>query len=146
VKKIALINGPNLNLLGMREQNIYGSESLKNIEDKLKIDFEKRVILSCFQHNHEGAIIDHIQSLSNSNIDGLVINPAAYTHSSIAIRDALLAVKIPVVEVHISNIYKRESFRHSSYVSDIALCVISGAGALGYSFAIEFLLDYLKRK
>jgi 3-dehydroquinate dehydratase II len=139
--KILIINGPNLNLLGLREPDIYGSGSLDDLEIALKHEFTKiNAALSFFQSNHEGAIIDTIHSSVDFNYNGIVINAGAYTHTSIGIRDALSGVKIPFVEVHISNVYAREAFRHHSYLSPIAQAVICGAGRDGYRFAIEYLI------
>jgi 3-dehydroquinate dehydratase II len=135
---IAIINGPNLNLLGQREPHHYGSLSLDAINEELFKSFKNKATLNFFQSNHEGEIIDHVQGLDT--IDGIVINPGAFTHTSIAIRDALLAKNVPVVEVHLSNIYRRETFRQVSYFSDIAVGVISGLGHVGYRFAVEALL------
>lgn len=138
--KILIINGPNLNLLGLREPDIYGSGSLDDLEISLKNEFSKsNAVLSFFQSNHEGAIIDTIHN--SVDCHGIVINAGAYTHTSIGIRDALSGVKIPFVEVHISNVYAREAFRHHSYLSPIAQAVICGAGRDGYRFAIEYLIN-----
>lgn len=135
--KILLINGPNLNLLGMRESEIYGNKSLKNVEKDL-IDHAtvNESSLLTFQSNAEHEIIESIHNAIAQKIDFIVINPAAYTHTSIAIRDALLAVQIPFYEVHLSDIYSREDFRHFSYLSDIAEEVITGIGVKGYEEAI----------
>ncbi|GAB0055932.1 3-dehydroquinate dehydratase II [Candidatus Magnetaquicoccaceae bacterium FCR-1] len=136
-KRFLVLNGPNLNMLGSREPGIYGSLTLADIERAcrgkaatlgVEIDF--------FQSNHEGELVERIQAALNV-VDWIIINPAAYTHTSVAIRDALLAVNIPVIEVHLSNIHRREPFRHHSYVSDIAEGVIAGLGADGYLFALE---------
>ena len=134
---ILLINGPNLNLLGMRESDIYGNKSLKNIEKDL-IDHAtvNESSLLTFQSNAEHELIESIHNAIAQKIDFIVINPAAYTHTSIAIRDALLAVQIPFYEVHLSDIYSREDFRHFSYLSDIAEEVITGIGVKGYEEAI----------
>ena len=137
--KILIINGPNLNLLGRREPTIYGTASLLDLEKSLRHEFDTdKSVLSFFQSNHEGEIIDTIHNATD--YAGIVINAGAYTHTSIAIRDALAGMKIPFVEVHISNVYARESFRHHSYLSDIAKAVICGAGFDGYRFAVEYLL------
>jgi 3-dehydroquinate dehydratase-2 len=135
--KILLINGPNLNLLGMRESEIYGNKPLKNVEKDL-IDHAtvNGSSLLTFQSNAEHEIIESIHNAIAQKIDFIVINPAAYTHTSIAIRDALLAVQIPFYEVHLSDIYSREDFRHFSYLSDIAEEVITGIGVKGYEEAI----------
>lgn len=140
MKKILLLNGPNLNLLGVREPDKYGSTSLAEIESSLRTYVESRgAALECFQSNHEGALVDRIQQASGK-FDAVIINPGAYTHTSVAIRDAFLSVNMPFVEVHLSNIFKRESFRHHSYLSDIALGSIIGLGPMGYRLAAEFLL------
>lgn len=138
--RIKIINGPNLNLLGRRQPEIYGSLSFEAYLATLQATFGGHE-LSYFQSNHEGAIIDTIQELMDDTFDGLVINPAAYTHTSIAIADALAMLSIPVVEVHISNIYERESFRQHSFVHPLAAVTIVGKGLEGYKMAIEFLLD-----
>lgn len=140
---IAIINGANLNMLGTREPQHYGKESLDEINNNLKNTFDKIAMLSFFQSNHEGEIIDHIQSLKN--IDAIIINPGAFTHTSVAIRDALLAKGLPSIEVHLSNIHKREEFRKTSLISDICLGTISGLGAKGYELAIEGALSHLKQ-
>ena len=144
--KILIINGPNLNLLGLREPAIYGNKSYSAL-CKLIIDScnELGVEHEIYQSNHEGAIVDKIQNAYNS-FDGIVINPAAYTHTSIAILDALKAVSIPTVEVHISDINSREEFRKHSYVSLAALKTIAGHGFEGYKEAIEYLYEYLKNQ
>ncbi|MBQ6613860.1 MAG: type II 3-dehydroquinate dehydratase [Clostridia bacterium] len=137
--KILVINGPNLNMLGIREPDIYGSESYTALVKKIEDFCEMRNIeVDIFQSNHEGAIVDEIQS-ALGEYDGIVINPAAYTHTSIAILDALKAVGIPTVEVHISDIKERESFRQFSYVSFYAKKTIAGHGFDGYTEAIEYL-------
>ncbi len=139
MKKILIINGPNLNLLGTREPEIYGKFTLADIENKLK-DFAKKinVEIECFQSNHEGEIVDKIGGAKN-NFEGIIINPAAYTHTSVAIRDAISSVGMPVIEVHISNIYSREQFRHNSFIAPVAVGQISGLGVDGYLFALEKL-------
>lgn len=138
--RIKIINGPNLNLLGKRQPEIYGSLSFEAYLTTLETTFIGHE-LSYFQSNHEGAIIDAIQELMNGTFDGLVINPAAYTHTSIAIADALAMLAIPVAEVHISNIYERETFRQHSFVQPLAAISIIGKGLEGYKMAIEFLLE-----
>lgn len=135
---IAIVNGPNLNMLGLREPNLYGKNTLDAINDDLKKNFSGRANLHFFQSNHEGEIIDHLQGLKG--IGGIVINPGAFTHTSVAIRDALLTIKLPLIEVHLSNIFAREEFRKVSFFSDIAIGVITGLGELGYRFAIETLI------
>lgn len=138
--KIYLVNGPNLNLLGKREESIYGSKTLVEIESELLSEAkQKNVELKVFQSNHEGEIISFIQSIEMNG--QLIINAAAYTHTSVAIRDAILAKKLKVVEVHLSNIYKREEFRHHSFLSDIADVVICGAGDRGYFYALDYFLE-----
>lgn len=143
MKKLLLLNGPNLNLLGVREPDKYGSTSLAEIEFSLREYVEScGASLECFQSNHEGDLVDKIQQAAG-HFDAVIINPGAYTHTSIAIRDAFLSVNLPFVEVHLSNIFKRESFRHHSYLSDIALGSIIGLGPIGYRLAAEFLLRSL---
>lgn len=137
--RIKIINGPNLNMLGKRQPEIYGSLSFEAYLEGLQATFNGHE-LSYFQSNHEGAIIDAIQEMMAGNYDGLVINPAAYTHTSIAIADALAMLTIPIVEVHISNIYEREDFRQQSFVRSLAAETIVGKGLDGYKMAIEFLL------
>jgi len=144
VKKIYVLNGPNLNLLGEREPDIYGNLSLKDIEKTL-IDYAKDYDVEIYfkQSNHEGELIEIVQEASKK-ANAIIINPAGYSHTSVALLDALLASNIPVLEVHISNIFKREDFRHNSYVSKSAIGVISGLGIDGYLYSLKFLLDYLK--
>ena len=143
-KVIHILNGPNLNLLGEREPEIYGPESIDDIH-KLTKDFakSKNAEIIFKQTNHEGELIEMIHDARKKS-DGLIINPAGYTHTSVAIYDALLSLNIPIIEVHISNIYKREKFRHSSYVSMAANSVISGFGIDGYIFALESMLKNIK--
>jgi len=140
LKKLLLINGPNLNLLGTREPGIYGHMTLADIEKALKnIAFTDGFELMTFQSNQEGALIDRVHKAKTEDIAGIVINPAGYTHTSVALRDALAGVAIPFIEVHLSNIYKRESFRHNSYFSDLAEGVICGLGWQGYVYALRQL-------
>ncbi|MBF0627533.1 MAG: type II 3-dehydroquinate dehydratase [Magnetococcales bacterium] len=135
--RILVINGPNLNLLGQRETGIYGALTLADIETACRRKADTLgIAIDFFQSNHEGALVERIQAAAGVH-DWIVINPAAYTHTSVAIRDALLAVNIPTIEVHLSNIHRREPFRHHSYVSDIAVGVIAGLGAEGYLYALE---------
>ena len=142
--KIYVLNGPNLNLLGDREPDIYGNVSLKDIENSLSSYGKKNNSEIYFkQSNHEGELIEHVHEASKK-ANAIIINPAGYSHTSVALLDALLAAKIPVVEVHISNIFRREDFRHNSYVSKAAIGVISGLGIEGYLYALKFLLDELK--
>ena len=142
--KVLILNGPNLNLLERRESDIYGSTNLNDLETILGSNSPQGMQLIFFQTNHEGEMIERIHQLMDTPVDGVIINPAAWTHTSLAIRDALIAVTIPLVEVHISNIHAREAFRHHSYVSDIALAVIAGCGIQGYVFALETLNQQLK--
>ena len=139
MKKIAILNGPNLYLLGVREPSIYGNQSFEEYFKTLKAQFPE-VELTYFQSNIEGELVSKIQEIG-FDYDGIVMNPAAYTHTSIAIRDAISAVKTPVIEVHISNIAKREEFRHHSYVSGVAVGTIAGLGMKGYEFGIRYFLD-----
>ncbi len=144
--KILVINGPNLNLLGLREKKIYGEETYEDLLSFIRHKALKAgVDIAFFQSNYEGAIIEEIQK-AYGVYDGIIINPAGYTHSSVAILDALKAVDIPTVEVHISDIYAREDFRKVSYVSLAALKVISGHGFKGYEEALMFLKEYLSGK
>ena len=141
---LILLNGPNLNLLGTREPGVYGATTLAEIEDQSRRVAEAAgARLICFQSNHEGALIDRIHSAKAEGIDAIVINPAGLTHTSVALRDALAGVNLPVIEVHISNVHKREAFRHQSYVSGIAVGVICGFGVDGYRIAIEFAIKKL---
>lgn len=142
--QILVIHGPNLNLLGTREPEVYGSMTLAQIDaDLAKIATEEGFALESFQSNHEGALVDRIQAAGRDGTSFIIINPAAYTHTSVALRDALAAVGLPFVEVHLSNIHKREAFRHHSYVSALAEGVICGLGAEGYQFALRFALRRL---
>ena len=142
--RILVIHGPNLNLLGQREPEVYGSTTLADIDaDLAELAAAEGCELVCFQSNHEGELIDRIQAALGAS-DGILINPGGFTHSSVALRDALAAVALPVVEVHLSNVFARESFRHHSYVSGIALGVISGLGAKGYRMGLSALLDHLR--
>lgn len=140
-KNILVLHGPNLNLLGMREPEVYGSETLDEINASLLNLAEKADIkLVAFQSNAEGELVDRIQRAISEEVDFIIINPAAYTHTSIALRDALAATRLPFIEVHLSNIFARESFRKESYFSDLALGVISGLGAKGYELALKYAL------
>lgn len=141
--KISVINGPNLNMLGVREVGLYGSYTLGDINAEILSEADKAdVEVDFFQSNTEGDIVTYIQNCRDK-INGIIINPGAYTHTSIAIRDALLAVAIPFIEVHISNVYAREEFRKKSYLSDKAVGVITGFGRLGYVFALKGILEFL---
>ena len=138
--KIALIHGPNLNLLGTREPEVYGTDTLDSINQSLQKKAEaSSATLSCFQSNHEGAIIDHIHGLMGK-CDAIIINPGGLTHTSVSLRDALAGVAIPFVEVHLSNVHAREKFRHYSYLSGIAQGVICGFGVQSYELALEAVL------
>ncbi|HNR08302.1 MAG TPA: type II 3-dehydroquinate dehydratase [Saprospiraceae bacterium] len=142
---IWIINGPNLNLLGRREPEIYGHRSFEQYFEELKAAFP-RLDLRYFQSNHEGAILDHLQSIGFGQSDGLVFNPAAFTHTSIAIGDCLAAIQLPCVEVHISDIYKREAFRHHSYIKPYCIDSIVGQGLDGYRSAVAKLSEYLSAR
>ncbi|MDO8894734.1 MAG: type II 3-dehydroquinate dehydratase [Nitrosomonas sp.] len=140
-RNILIIHGPNLNLLGVREPEIYGGATLQDINRNLSRLAENAGIkVDFFQSNAESALIDRVQQTMNDGTDFIIINPAAYTHTSIALRDALAAVKLPFIEVHLSNIYSRESFRQKSYFSDLAIGIISGFGAKGYELALEYAM------
>ena len=142
--RLLLINGPNLNLLGQREPSIYGSATLESIENALKSKArEEGAQLECFQSNFEGALVDRIQK-SIGEVDAILINAGAYTHTSIAIRDALLGSAIPYVELHLSNTSARESFRQHSFLSDRAVGVVSGFGVISYHLALQGLLAHLR--
>jgi 3-dehydroquinate dehydratase-2 len=142
--RLLVLHGPNLNLLGQREPGLYGSRSLDQINSDLTARAQALgAELECFQSNHEGALVDRIQA-ARGQCGGLLINAGAYTHTSIALRDALLAVDIPFVEVHLSNVHAREPFRHRSYLADKALGVICGFGPASYSLALEGLVDHLR--
>jgi len=145
--KFLILNGPNLNLLGSREPGHYGSDSLDSINQRLESDAVKRdAQLLTFQSNSEHELIDHIHAAPHEDIDFIIFNPAAFTHTSVALRDALLAVRIPFIEVHLSNVHAREEFRKHSYFSDIAVGVISGLGPVGYELALRAALSYLDNK
>ena len=142
--RILLIHGPNLNLLGQREPEVYGSMTLDDINVQLKQKAESAgAMLDYFQSNWEGAIIDRIHQASIENYQFIIINPAALTHTSVGVRDALLGVAIPFIEVHLSNVHARESFRHHSFLSDKAVGVICGFGARGYDYALDFAMQHL---
>jgi len=147
--RLLLLNGPNLNLLGLREPGLYGATTLAAIES----DLQERatalgVALACFQSNHEGALVDRIHAArgtaAGEGVEGILINAGAFTHTSVAIRDALLGVAIPFVELHLSNVYARESFRHHSYLADRAIGVVSGFGSASYRLALEGLVGHLR--
>lgn len=146
MKNILVLHGPNLNLLGTREPGIYGADTLDDIDARLKSIAENSGSrLTCFQSNAESALIDRIQAARLDGTDFVIINPAAYTHTSVAMRDALAAVALPFIEVHLSNIFAREPFRTESYFSDLAIGVISGLGAKGYELALQYALQHSSR-
>ena len=141
---ILLINGPNLNLLGTREPEIYGSKTLSQVESELlEVADKNKINLECFQSNHEGEIVDKIQ-ISIKKVKGILINAGAFTHTSISIRDALVGSNIPFIELHISNIFKREDFRKDSYLTDKALGIISGFGINSYFLALDAIITHLR--
>lgn len=143
-KKLLLINGPNLNLLGSREPGVYASATLQQVVDQATAQAEAcGASLISFQSNHEGALIDRIHAAVDEGIDAIVINPGGLTHTSVALRDALAGVAIPFVEVHLSNIHRREAFRHRSFLSDIATGVICGLGIHGYRLAVDFAAHHI---
>lgn len=142
--KIWLINGPNLNLLGQREPSHYGAATLMAITTELTLLAQSLgVTLTCHQSNHEGALIDWIHEAWQTGVQGLILNPGGYTHTSIALADALRATALPTIEVHLSNIHAREAFRHHSYIAPVALGQISGLGAQGYTLALQGLVKHL---
>lgn len=144
--KVLVINGPNLNFLGIREKGIYGSESYEGLVERLKQKAEQDGFeIEVFQNNSEGAIIDRIQQAYYDKVDGIVINPGAYAHYSIAIRDALASIEVPKIEVHISNVYKREEFRHTSVITPVCTGEILGLGLQGYFLAIDAIKEYIKK-
>jgi len=144
-KTIWVLHGPNLNLLGTREPGVYGSTTLAQIDQMLADDGAAAGYqVESFQSNHEGALVDRIQAARDADVGFILINPAAFTHTSVAIRDALAAVAIPFVEVHLSNVHRRESFRHHSYFSDLAVGVIAGLGPTGYRCALQFAIESLR--
>ena len=142
-RQLLVINGPNLNLLGARERRHYGKDTLKAITTRLATRAKQAgARLSTFQSNSESELVDRIQQARGEGVDFIIINPAAYTHTSVAMRDALAAVGIPFIEVHLSNVFAREPFRRESYFTDIAVGIISGLGAKGYELALEFALQH----
>jgi len=142
--KILVLHGPNLNLLGLREPDIYGAHTLANIDDRLgQLAIQSGAMALSFQSNHEGELIDRVHQTIHEGIDFIICNPAGLTHTSVALRDALLAVAIPFIEVHLSNIYAREPFRHHSYFSDVAVGCITGLGVHGYELALAYALTCL---
>ncbi len=142
---VLVLHGPNLNLLGLREPGIYGSTTIEQINQALDLDAQKlQVSIDCLQSNHEGVLVDAIHDARLTR-QGIVINAGAYTHTSVAIRDAIAAVQIPTVEVHLSNIYTREEFRHYSYLAPVVVGQISGFGADSYRLGLQALVNYLNR-
>ena len=147
MNKILILNGPNLNLLGTREPQVYGHTTLADVETLMaKLATERGVDAECFQSNHEGALIDRIHAARTQGVGYIMINPGGLTHTSVALRDALAGVAIPFIEVHISNVHKREEFRHHSYLSGIAEAVLCGFGTSGYSMALNYICDKLQAK
>lgn len=143
--KLLILNGPNLNLLGTREPAHYGHQTLDDINNQLlKLAQDAGHQLDCFQSNAEYQLIETIHQAYQNKTDFIIFNPAAFTHTSVALRDALLGVSIPFVELHLSNVYKREDFRHQSFFSDIAIGVISGLGPKGYELALQYAIAHLK--
>jgi 3-dehydroquinate dehydratase-2 len=143
-KSVLVLHGPNLNLLGLREPEHYGKNTLADINKLLAGKAETAgIALESFQSNAEVELINKVQALATTPVDFLIINPAAFTHTSVALRDALAAVRIPFIEVHLSNVYSREAFRHHSYFTDIAVGVISGLGSQGYLSALDYAINYL---
>lgn len=144
--RVLVLNGPNLNLLGQREPDVYGKQTLNDIIDALSLEAQSMNIeLAHLQSNREYELVEEIHQ-AYDQIDFIIINPAAFTHTSVALRDALLGVNIPFIEVHLSNVHARESFRHHSYLSDVAVGVICGLGAKGYSFALQSAYQYITSK
>jgi 3-dehydroquinate dehydratase-2 len=143
---ILVIQGPNLNLLGTREPEVYGTTTLNDIHQKLEdLARSQSVDLSTYQSNHEGELIDRIQKAKQDGINFIIINPGAFTHTSVALRDVLAGVAIPFIEIHLSNIHQREEFRKRSYLSDIATGVICGLGAIGYELALQAAIAHLQK-
>jgi 3-dehydroquinate dehydratase II len=146
-KSILVLHGPNLNLLGLREPEHYGKATLASINEALLAQAKlANIDLETFQSNAEAELVTKIQSVATKKVDFVIINPAAYTHTSVAMRDALAAVKVPFIEVHLSNVYAREAFRHHSYFTDIAVGVISGLGAQGYALALDYAIKQLQQQ
>ncbi|MBO5760717.1 MAG: type II 3-dehydroquinate dehydratase [Lentisphaeria bacterium] len=145
--KILILNGPNLQLLGTRKKEVYGSTTLEEIRQNLeKIAASFDVELDFYQSNHEGDLVDRIGNAKTEGVDGIVINPAAYTHTSIAIRDAIEGVSIPAIEIHLSNIHAREEFRHRSMTAPVCIGQIAGLGPDGYEWALRAMVKYLRSK
>jgi 3-dehydroquinate dehydratase-2 len=147
LSKILVIHGPNLNLLGEREEDVYGLTTLDEINEQLqKNASEENVEIDFFQSNHEGEIVDKIGVSKKENVNAILINPAAYTHTSVAIRDAIAAVKVPTIEVHLSNVYAREEFRHTSLIAPVAHGQISGFGVDSYMLGLKATINLLQQK
>lgn len=143
VRNILVLHGPNLNLLGSREPDVYGRVTLDEINERLiKLAGTNNANLHCLQSNAESVLVERVQQARADGTQFIVINPAAFTHTSVALRDALAAVNIPFIEVHLSNVFAREAFRKESFFSDLAIGVISGLGAAGYEFAVQYALNY----
>jgi 3-dehydroquinate dehydratase II len=143
---ILVIQGPNLNLLGTREPEVYGTTTLKDIHQKLEVLAQAQSVdLNTYQSNHEGELIDRIQKAKQDGVNFIIINPGAFTHTSVALRDVLAGVAIPFIEIHLSNIHQREEFRKHSYLSDIATGVICGLGAIGYELALQAAIAHLQK-
>ena len=138
MKKILLLNGPNLNRLGKREPEIYGNKTLKDLEERMTaLGEESNLEVNCFQSNHEGELIDKLHEAEDTGVEGIIFNPGAFTHYSYAIRDAIAGINCPVIEVHISNVYERETFRHKSVIAPVSKGQIAGLGLIGYELALE---------
>ena len=143
--KILVLHGPNLNLLGTREPELYGSETMEDINGSLRVlATDYGVEIDCFQSNHEGALIDRIHQAREEKVDGILFNPGGLTHTSVSLRDAISSVSIPVVEVHLSNIHAREPFRHHSHIAPVAIGQVCGFGSIGYNLALQGLLARLR--
>ena len=144
MKKVLVLHGPNLNLLGTREPEVYGRATLDEVNQRLHVIAEKsQVELDTFQSNWEGALVDRVQATRNDGTGFIIINPGGFTHTSVALRDAFAGVAIPFIEIHVSNVYAREPFRHHSYLSPLAAGVIAGLGVAGYELALDFALKQL---
>jgi len=142
-QRILVLHGPNLNLLGTREPGIYGTQTLAEIDDRLvALGKELGAVVTCWQSNHEGALVDRIQQAGRDGTEFIIINAAAYTHTSVALRDALAGVGLPFIEVHLSNVHKREPFHHHSYLADLAVGQIAGLGADGYEAALRYAVRH----
>src|SRR5699024_9390626 len=145
VARFLLVNGPNLNLLGTREPGLYGAQTLADIEQALREQAQSRGHqLACFQSNSEGALVDRIHAARDENTDCILLNPAAYTHTSVALRDALLGTALPFIDIHLTNVAAREPFRQHSYLSDIAIGTIAGLGAHGYRLALDAAIEHFQ--